>query len=220
MSYYVVAGSELAAIADAIRSKAGTSAGMTLAGMAAAVGGIRAVPDLTTPEDFAFHLYGAATSVAAYEFDAQSRIASVRLPACTSVGDDAFACCESLGSLDIPACATIGTYAFHSCEALEEVSLPACTSIGDNAFAGCVALETVRLGPNVAHIGDGAFETAGLRAIVVPTGTLGRFEAGVGAVDWPYATYWSYLRDESGQTYYDLYGEPSGGGDQQGGDQC
>jgi hypothetical protein len=77
--------------------------------------------------------------------------------------------CNGLVSLELPAALlSIGEHALEDCRSLVELDLPTgVTHIRDDAFNGCVSLVDLAL-PSLVHIGKGAFQSSGLRQVVLP----------------------------------------------------
>lgn len=113
--------------------------------------------DLVIPEG--------VTGIADYVFRGMKNVRSVDLGNVTHVGEGAFELCENLRKVIFTNVTHVGEGAFLGCIMLangEEygdgtIELPAIVAVGDNAFQGCESLKLVRLGENLASIGDLAF---------------------------------------------------------------
>ena len=112
-----------------------------------------------------------AASIGEYAFHECDSLTTVSLPNATSIGEGAFNSCEALTTVSLPNTTSIGDYAFNSCHALTSVSLPNATSIGNNAFYGCDDLTSVSL-PNATSIGESAFQyCVTLTSVSLPNAT-------------------------------------------------
>lgn len=149
--YYAVSEEQLTAIADSIRAKTGSSAGMEVSAMPANVDSIigsdtlksiidRSVTDVTLPEGL--------TSIGTNALSACLKLATINLPeSLTSIGAYAFQLCSSLASIILPdGITTIGNRAFNSCTSLKAISVPGGVSaLNQYVFTSCTALETIDL---------------------------------------------------------------------------
>ena len=127
MARYFVQDTSLTAIADAIRSKTGGTAALTLDGMAEAVAGIETGGG---GDDLAKQIV-------------ERTVTEINDASIEKVGEYAFQSCSNLTSANLPACTSLGSGAFHSCSKLTSVDLPACTSVGVSAFQSCYNLTSV-----------------------------------------------------------------------------
>ena len=151
MTTYLVDGADIGSIADAIRSKGGTTA--SLAFPSAFVSAIEAIP---TGGEITSHVGdAAATTVASSAYQSSWYITEASFPMATTIGANAFRGCKALSTVYYATNANIGMDAFNGCTALLMMSL-AMKSIGADAFSGCHALSTVRLS-TTASIGARAF---------------------------------------------------------------
>ena len=178
MARYFVQDTSLTAIADAIRSKTGGTAALTLDGMAEAVAGIETGgggDDLAKQivERTVTEINDASIEkVGEYAFQSCSNLTSANLPACTSLGSGAFHSCSKLTSVDLPACTSVGGSAFSGCSKLTSVDLPACTSLGSGAFQNCSKLTSVDL-PACTSVGVSAFQSCyNLTSVVIRTDSI------------------------------------------------
>ena len=170
----------LGALADAVRSKAFTSASMTISEMTSAVlamdagDGLKTVLERGQMELAAraesigsyalYRHYGLtaasfpnASKVDDYAFYSCTTLSRASLPTCTSIGSSAFQGCETLESVDMPSLATIGSMAFYGCTHLLEASFPNVTTMGMSAFQNCTRLSDASL-PAVANVASSAFQ--------------------------------------------------------------
>lgn len=178
---YITTLNELTSIADAIRTKCGTSDKLTyvseyidtinsinmydIKGYLEGTWSIFADSSMTDIPAYAFFYYGSAlknisvpkcTSIGAYAFRNCTSLTSISFPECTSIGSDAFGFCTSLTSVSFPSCTSIDSYAFNGCTSLTTASFPSCTSIAMGAFYGCISLTTISF-PNCTSISMVAF---------------------------------------------------------------
>ena len=164
---------KLTAIADAIRSKTGSTDPLTLDGMVTAVEGIQAggsggddlarkIVERTVTEyrdvncseirEYVFYQcrnlvsvdLPSCTKIGTYAFS-NSTLESISLPACTTIGASSFSSCSNLISLDLPSCTTLPYSAFGNCSKLSSVKLESCTTVGTNSFNNCYRLVSVVL---------------------------------------------------------------------------
>ncbi len=126
----------LTAIGNAIRSKTGGQAPLTLSTMATQINS-----DLQNK------------SVS--ESLIKRNIASIESPV-TLIGAMAFMNCTSLTSASFQNAAYIGTSAFENCTALSSVSLTAAQSLASNVFRGCASLTRLDFN-SLTSISAGAF---------------------------------------------------------------
>ena len=177
----------LTSIADAIRTKGGTSSTMSFPdGMASAIaaiptggGGsdelitfIKGVIDrTTTATQFPSELSG-ITSIGDYAFAFCPSLGLTSLPSgVTSLGTCAFRGCFKMVLTSLPSgLNTIAMYAFDSCKSLALTSIPSSvTSIGNSAFSNCAALKTLTFEGTPKSIGSNAFSNcSNLKTINVP----------------------------------------------------
>ena len=126
----------LTAIGNAIRSKTGGQAPLTLSTMATQINS---------------NLQNKSVS----ESLIKRNIASIESPV-TLIGAMAFMNCTSLTSASFQNAAYIGTSAFENCTALSSVSLTAAQSLASNVFRGCASLTRLDFN-SLTSISAGAF---------------------------------------------------------------
>lgn len=175
-------GDYLADIADAIRTKKGTTEPINAQDFASEIASLEGGGDSGETIDGLLdntlqHLKSNATSLRAYSLRGASKIETVDLPKVKSVGDNALygvglkelylpACtkvggtcicyCNSLVKVNLPVCTSFGTYAFRDNKLLADVSLPACTTLSQNILYNCDSLKKISL-PKVTAINASAF---------------------------------------------------------------
>lgn len=150
MGKYAVSDSSLSAVANAIRTRGGTSE--PLAFPVGFVSAVEAIPTggNTDAEDSLVmrtisgtYENSRVTEIGGYAFTRCISLTGVSFSACTEIGSSAFYLCSSLTTVNFPLCENIRNYAFSGCANLSSVSFPACTEIGSNAFYACTSLSTV-----------------------------------------------------------------------------
>ena len=174
----------LTSIANAIRSKGGTTA--SLAFPSAFINAVNALKDPSSYIDgtITSAQNASLSSIPAYAFYYCSSLVTISFPACVTIGDNAFTRCTSLVIASFPKCTKIGSNAFGDCWnlttayfplvteigtlglgspifdyciRLTTISFPACTLIGSMAFRSCSALATASF-PKCSIIGYSAFQ--------------------------------------------------------------
>lgn len=172
--YKVYKESNIAAIAEKIRSHTGGDKKYTVAEMAngvdeAADASLTKLIERTIEE---IKISDVVTKIGHAAFYYCSKLTSIAIPKNVStIGSMAFAQCTSLKEIIIPDSVTTVDYScFQSCYALERVVLGKNISrIENNAFQGCSALKNINLPDKIAHIGTTAFSgCASLTEIVLP----------------------------------------------------
>ena len=146
---------KLTAIADAIRTKTGSSDTMTLDEMATAVGNITGDGETTTvttdsadaviDRSITEYSSGTLTSIGDYAFYYCTSLANIDTPYVTSIDTYAFQGCTSLASIDLSNTASIGNYAFYGCSILDNIDTSKVASIGFYAFYDCTSLSEIDL---------------------------------------------------------------------------
>lgn len=163
---------KLTAVADAIRTKSGTSAALTLDQMPAVV---NAIPSGGGGgEDLSAVLDGSiknltnndAKMIKKYIFRDCS-IESVSMPNVTRIRDDAFSQCSRLTSVNFPACTQLDNNVFYQCSSLVSAAFPSLRQVSRDTFGYCHKLETLDIG-QCSLIYDYAFEYCdGLSALII-----------------------------------------------------
>lgn len=157
---YVVNKADMTAIADALRTKGGTSDALAFpGGFVNAIGAIQAGTG------------GGNDNVLKAIVDRS--VVDVELPDdIVAIGDYAFYMCAALEMVSIPeTTTTIGNYSFGECAKLALAGLPdSIESIGKNAFHKCKALAITNLPKNLTTIGDSAFMESSIAISEIPDG--------------------------------------------------
>ena len=137
-------------IANAIRSKTGSSSAFTPAQMITEIeniptggGSIIGINQYRSSNISAYE--GNEIAICDDAFEGCSTLTTVSFPACTVINYAAFARCSALTTISFPACTTIGSYAFSTCYALTTASFPACIDISSYAFRYCSKLISLYL---------------------------------------------------------------------------
>ena len=162
-------GDFLTSVANAIRSKSGSTAQINAQDFVNEIenlpsGGINKLPqvvDKTITSLTAEDLQG-ATSIGNYGFFGCSGLTSVSLPSSvTSIGDSAFFNCYSLTSIEISNSVTsIDDLAFRSCIGLTSITFgenSKLASIGNSAFYDCRSLTSITIPNSMTSIDYQAF---------------------------------------------------------------
>ena len=171
---------KIKAIADAIRTKTGTTDVMTLDEMPAKISGMPSgakEPYIEETYDADGHITHikmvGQTVVRPYEFAYLGAfLAQIDLPSnITSIGMWAFVNDISLHLTELPSGLTvIGANAFNNCQGISITEIPSgVTSIAINAFIGCVGLTSIRFLGTPTSIDENTFKgCTNLTSIKVP----------------------------------------------------
>lgn len=137
---------KLKAIADAIRSKTGSSDAMTLDEMPEKIAAIETGSSPTAP-------YVEET------YDESGELTAVRMVGHSKVRAGMFSSMTELLKVELPSTlTTIEDRAFNSCSNLKELNLPDnITSIGASAFSGCMLAKITHLPDKLRVINNNAF---------------------------------------------------------------
>lgn len=150
----------LSSIADAIRTKIGISASMTISEMISTVNGMQgeliSYPYDNIVDRTVESTGGPTTYIGSYVFNSCYNLSQVSFPNCTAIGYRAFGYCSNLTKMYFPNCKIIDFEAFASCSNLRQASFPNCTTISNQAFYCCSNL-TQAYFPNCTLISAAAF---------------------------------------------------------------
>jgi hypothetical protein len=152
---------DLTSVANAIRTKGGTSADLAFpAGFVSAVQAIPTGGGGFSADDVATHGFSGdvvitSTSLLALSF-AGSKITSVTAPNTTSFVSQpnysggswsgrVFAGCQHLARVDLPLITTTGDLTFYGCTSLVSVHVPKAKNVSANSFQNCSSLPTIVL---------------------------------------------------------------------------
>lgn len=155
---------KIKAIADAIRTKTGTTDVMTLEEMPNKIAGIPSAKEPYVEETY----------------DEDGNLIAARLVGHTIVRNDAYASSSNLASIELPSSITsIGARAFRNCSNMIITELPSSLiTVGSSAFVNCYKLSLTELPSNLITIDTGAFQVCtGLTSIVFPSSltTIGAY---------------------------------------------
>ena len=179
MSKLTVEDTSLVSVANAIRTKGGTTGALTFPdGFVSAIEGIQSgggggenylvgVANDTIIEITAEMLDG-CTKIKEYMFYGNTKLRSVVIPkGVKSLEGQSFRKCTSLTSIVIPDGVTsIGMYAFEDCSSLASIVIPyGVTSIVKNTFNNCLRLASAVIPGSVETIGPSAFQGCGLTSV-------------------------------------------------------
>lgn len=149
---YLTNDTDLTAVADAIRSKGGTTAALVYPeGFVDAIGAIETGGGGTDVEDGIITRTitsienNRVTSVATRVFTDYTNLESVDFPQVDTLWNLAFSGCSNLKKVNFPALTHIYPYAFRNCSSLETVDFPQINAIDNMAFYGCGNLKTIIL---------------------------------------------------------------------------
>lgn len=157
---------KIKAIADAIRTKTGTTDAMTLDEMPDKIAGI---PSGTSGDSGVKKPYIEET------YDKDGNLITAKLVGYSFIRGSLFRYCSKLKLTEIPSEITyIGDDAFAGCDELSLPSIPSSiTHIGDSAFCDCPNLSLTELPSSVTFIGSSAFiNCIKLKSIDIPSNVM------------------------------------------------
>lgn len=172
MSNYIVSGATLTSIANAIRSKTGSSQTFTPAQMISEIEGISSGGGyISYAQYFSSNITsysGSEEAVFARAFEYCTSLSAVNLPNCAYIGERAFfgaGLSATSPQISLPNCSYIGYEAF-TIAGFSYYNLPNCVALGNGAFRSANA-QSINL-PNCAEIGEEAFKTCYASYINIP----------------------------------------------------
>lgn len=191
---YAVNQADLQAVADAIRTKGGTSDALTFpGGFVDAVGAIQAGgggDDNTlfqVLEGTIERLESCVGVIADYKFYNCKALTEVFLPDASKIGGNAFSGCNSLSTVSAPALQSVGGNAFAN-TIITELYLPSINGINGGAFSSCKNLQKIVLGP-AKELPFSAFNNcSALRTIVMNSDSVVRMAASNALSNTPFAS--------------------------------
>ena len=149
--------SKMHALGDAVRSKAYTSASMTIDEMTSAVLAMRAGDDFDAlVEGTISALHTNASKVRNDIFTRNYNMTAAYMPNVMEIGASAFNECVNMTTVEIGKPCEIGSWAFAGCTTLSSFSIPDSPYVGERAFINCVQLQSISL-PNCSYVGQNAF---------------------------------------------------------------
>lgn len=175
MANYIVSGKNLTAVANAIRTKGGTSSALEFPdGFVQAIGDIQTGGSSVTVESLNVTQNGTYTAPSGKAYSPvtvnvsggsgadtleqriTNTLTSYTNSNVTTLSESAFRSCTSLANASFPNLTTIMAYCFQSCIHLTSLSAPNVTKVGGYAFNGCTNLETLSIG-TLSEIGSNGF---------------------------------------------------------------
>lgn len=181
---YAVTGEALTDIANAIRSKTGDLAKLSLGEMADSIEGLECGDDTET--------------IAKLNAVIDRSIVEIRSDV-EKIGNYAFYICSKLTTADFPMVTNIGNYAFMNCSQLTTIDFPLAKYIGGSTFHGCSKLNALALRSqslcSLAHSNSfsGTPISSGTGYIYVPSSLVDTYKS---KTNWStYATQFRALED-------------------------
>lgn len=205
---YIVSGSDLLSVADAIRDKAGVTSSLVFpsdfvsAISAMSTSGITPSGTINITENGTFDVtnYASASVSVSGGGGGEDLISIIDRTISgeyvnsdvTIIGPHAFRECKSLTKVSFPNASSIGLAAFMVDDSLTEAYFPSVHTIVQDAFARCTALKTISF-PHATQIGSYAFSSCALSAVDFPVAATVWSNAFAGcsnlvSVDMPNAT--------------------------------
>lgn len=141
---------DLEAVAQAIRTKGGTSASLAFpSGFVSAVEGIQSGGGVGNSDAIimrtATEITSNATEIGNYAFYTYTTLTSAIFPMATKIGASAFYGCSSLDTVSFPYVTSAGPSAFRGCSKLNRISLNI-PIVSSQIFYGCAVLEVADMG--------------------------------------------------------------------------
>lgn len=179
---------DLTAVANAIRTKGGTSASLAFpAGFVDAIdaietggGDVSEVLDdfLEKTSDFSDIVLPQATSIQAYMFANHTELHTLSAPNVTTIGTSAFDGAKYLTTINLPKLTKGSTYGFRYVNSLTEAYFPSMTTVGDSLFyqvrsSAPPAILTVVLPAVTGTVTGKAFRQSWLVAVDIGPGATG-----------------------------------------------
>lgn len=174
---YVVSSSDLASVADAIRTKTGDSSKLTFpSGFTSAIGSIQNAPAVYVEENlnedgkFISAVVHGRTVIRGNLFNGCTNLVTVTIPDnITLIYESAFYFCIELTTVNLPdTIVTIASGAFQQAVSFNTPNLPnSLMLIGSRAFSQCESLTLTSLPPNLSRIATEAFSDCTKLAITV-----------------------------------------------------
>ena len=172
---YLVNSADLSAVADAIRTKGGTSDALVFpSGFVSAVQAIQAgggsdevdyLNSVITAK--ATELHGDWESLPRYGFYAHRNFKSVNLPNVKTLGDNCFAECL-MTSVSMPLVETLPTNCFMNTYALANADMPNLINVGEKAFFSCSLTDIPNSG-GIKTMEKSAFQSNDFTEAILPS---------------------------------------------------
>ena len=145
----------LKGVAEAIRTKGGTSSGLVFpGGFVTAIeniptggGGDAAATGIIAGTISSTYVNSSVTSLRPYAFTQCISLPAISLPGVTSAGSQAFLGCSQLSAVYMPLCSVIAVEMFRGCQLLSSLTMAfsQCTTVASSAFYGCSSLPSLNL---------------------------------------------------------------------------
>lgn len=149
----------LTAIGNAIRSKTGGQAPLTLSTMATQINATlqnKSVSESLIKRNVA-SIESPVTFIGAMAFMNCTNLTSASFSIAANVGTSAFENCTSLTSISMPNAQSLASNVFRGCTGLTRLDFNNLTNINAGAFSGCTSLTTIVLGKRVELADVSAF---------------------------------------------------------------
>lgn len=210
MSEYLINSSTLTGIADAIRSKTGSSSAFTPSQMISEIENIPPKKSAIMPRTYYQTPIENYTDSEYYILDSAfyrcTNLTTVSFSNCLVIEQNAFAICRSLSDIYFPNCSYIGWYAFQGCVSLSTVSFPNCSLIDGEAFVGTSV--TTAYFPKCMKISYNAFSGARLQQLylnevssVTILANSTALPSRIGRIYVPSSLYYAFLSDSDWQYF-------------------
>lgn len=167
-------------IANAIRSKKGTTELINPQDFAGEIKSIRQSGTVTTNEKVVEIVQRSITNITAEELDGLNYVGNRAFMWCqyleyiglpdtvVSIGDRAFQYCKKLKNITVPDGAYIGHLAFSECESLETAYIKGASYLGEYVFANCTALQRLEF-PDIEFIPQySCYRCSSLESVTIP----------------------------------------------------
>ena len=149
----------LTAIGNAIRSKTGGQAPLTLSTMATQINSNlqnKSVSESLIKRNVT-SIESPVTFIGAMAFMNCTSLTSASFQNAANIGTSAFENCTALTSVSMPGAARLASNVFRGCTSLTRLDFNSLTSISAGAFSGCTSLTTIVLGQRVELADVSAF---------------------------------------------------------------
>lgn len=155
MAEYIIQGSTLTAIGDAIRAKSGSTELITPENMPTEIESIQSSDDKYKKvlyRDGTLLEYSDEATVALIGMFCNMNIQKISMPNLLIVTNSFCEACKSLTDVDVSSCTSIGSYAFKGCTNLKNIDFSSCKSLGSEAFRDCTSLTEVTIPESMTNM--------------------------------------------------------------------
>lgn len=155
MAEYMIQGTTLTAIGDAIRSKTGSTELIMPENMPTEIENIQNSDDKYKKvlyRDDTLLEYSDEATVALTGMFYNMNIKKISMPNLLIVTNSFCEACKSLTDVDISSCTSVGTYAFRGCTNLKNIDFSSCKSLGVEAFRDCTSLTEVTIPESMTNM--------------------------------------------------------------------